>query len=173
MTLIVEDGTGLATAESYLSVADATTYITNYVLSSGTWLTTATTAEKEKALRIASKYIDIQYHSRWKGYRTNDAQALDWPRYEVYDADDYLIASDELPQRLLQATAEMAIRALTSDILTDITSSGSVSAYRVKVGPIEESTEYSGGGNSPETYYRKVDRMLKDFIIGQFGVERA
>ena len=30
MALIVEDGTGLANAESYVSVADATTYHTNY-----------------------------------------------------------------------------------------------------------------------------------------------
>lgn len=54
MALIVEDGTGLADAESYLSVADADTYHADR--NNEAWQDYST-AEKEAALRKATQYI--------------------------------------------------------------------------------------------------------------------
>jgi len=61
MPLIVEDNTGLANAESYISVADADVYLANMGRTS--WAA-ATTAAKEIALRKATQYIDTAYSFR-------------------------------------------------------------------------------------------------------------
>ena len=60
MSLIVEDGTGLDTAESYVSVVDAGTYCTAHGLTA--W--TGTDGVKESALRNATQYIDTMYNFR-------------------------------------------------------------------------------------------------------------
>ena len=54
MTLIVEDGTGLANAESYVSVADATTYHAN--IGNTAWAAITSDATKEQ-LATANKMI--------------------------------------------------------------------------------------------------------------------
>ena len=74
MALVVEDGTGLSTAESYISVADADTYHSDR----GNALWTGTDAVKEEALRQATEYLDATYD--WKGSISLTTQALNWPR---------------------------------------------------------------------------------------------
>ena len=49
MSLIVEDGTGKSTSESYISVADASTYFAARAVTS--WAALATDALREAALR--------------------------------------------------------------------------------------------------------------------------
>ena len=66
MALIVEDGTGVSGAESYISVVDADDYHTNHGNTS--WGSADTTA-KEIALRKASEYLDGKYGKRWLGIR--------------------------------------------------------------------------------------------------------
>ena len=67
MSLIVEDATGLSTAESYLSVANADTYHASYTGSTA-W-SGASTGTKERALRRATQYLDSVYGGRWLGER--------------------------------------------------------------------------------------------------------
>ena len=78
MSLIVEDGTGRADAESYASVSVADAYHT--ARGNTAWAALATTALKEAALRKATDYLGQTYGLRWKGYRMTTTQALDWPR---------------------------------------------------------------------------------------------
>lgn len=144
MALIVEDGTGLTTAESYLSVDDADTYHTAYG-APALW-TAATTGEKETALRIATRYLDAAYQMRWKGKRTNETQRLAWPRSSVYDQDGYLIDDDDLPLALEDATAIAALKHVEGvALLPDLTSNSSIVAESKKVGPLEISYQYQGG----------------------------
>ena len=151
MALIVEDGSGKTDADSYLSVADADTYHTNH--SGSTDWSGATTATKEQALRLATQYLDVRYNGLWKGYRSNETQALDWPRAYVEDSDGYYYDSDEMPLRVKDATAELALRVVEGDtLLDDITKPGTIKRKRVKAGPVETETEYVGGYNQVKKY---------------------
>src|SRR5262245_25534004 len=106
MTLTTEDGTGLANAESYCSVADADTYHTNF--GNTTW--TGSTAAKEIALRKATRWLDVTWNGKWKGRKNTTTQGLDWPRYWAEDADGFSIQPDSVPTRLRDACAEAALR---------------------------------------------------------------
>jgi len=162
MALIVEDGTGLANADSYLSEADCDTYNTKYVISTA-W-SGGTTANKEKALRLATQFLDAMYQLRWKGSKINDVMSLDWPRNSVYDRDCFWIASDAVPQAVKNATAEMAIDIITNgEPMPNQENSGMISEKEVRVGPLMERIKYQGG-NPPATYYRKTDKLVSELV---------
>lgn len=115
MALVVEDGTGLANAESYYSVANTDTYFSSKRGDSVTYAddwTAATTAVKEACLRWATRLIDKYW--LFDGEKSTTTQALRWPRRYVYDIEGDEIDGDDIPTDLEYATAEMA-RALLVD----------------------------------------------------------
>lgn len=130
MSLIVEDGTGLSTAQSYVSVADADFYHTAH--GNATW--TGIDTLKEAALVRATQALDARYP--WQGIRYVETQALDWPRSGAADIDGYEITG--IPQGVKDALCEMALLELVSPgVLTESMEQG---IKREKVGPLE--TEY-------------------------------
>ncbi len=160
MALVVEDGSGLSTAESYLSVADADTYHAAHSAST-TW-SGADTSDKENALRVATQYLDVEYGIRWQGLRGSSTQALDWPRSNV-EVDGFLLSSTSLPTELKSATAEMALRQLSSPIIPDV-SDPMVIEESVKVDVIEESKKYAG----PKTklkQYTIVEKLIRRLLV--------
>ena len=164
MTLVVEDGSGLANAESYISVGDADTYHTAF----GNTGWSGDTATKEVALRNATQYIDSTYLKRWKGTKNKSTQALMWPRYGVVTIDGWPITGTEIPLALKRATAEAAMRALTEELVPDITDPGTITFYAVEVGPISEKTAYAS--RSQIKVYRVIDELLKDLILPSSSV---
>lgn len=105
--MIVEDGTGLSTANAYCSEATLDTYCDDRGI-------TLASGDAEAALVRATAYIDQTYRNRFQGYRVRyRAQALEWPRALVYDASGFLVPSDAVPVEIVQATCEAAIRELT------------------------------------------------------------
>lgn len=167
MSLIVEDGSGLSTAESYLSVADCGTYHTNR--GNAAW--TGTDPLKEIALRKATQYLDAVYGRSFQGARVTVTQALAFPRYDV-ELDGWVILSTTIPQRLKDATAELAVRALTEDLLADQDTPGSIESESVTVGPISTSTTYAGG-RSQQTSYPFVDAILAELVGGGTLIRRG
>lgn len=155
MSLIVENGTGLSTAESYISVADATTR--HAALGNTNWAL-LTTPEIEQALRRATNYMVQTYRGLWTGYRINSTQALDWPRSWVV-VDTYPVASNAVPSDIANACADLALKAASGDLAEDLTRG----IVREKVGPLE--TEYDR--NSPQSVrYRAVDMALAPYLAG-------
>lgn len=168
MALVVEDGTGKTDAESYISVADTDTYVQLHLRSANTdrveWLAAAT-ADKEIALRQATDWLDIQFQQRWQGRRSNEDQALAWPRWGVVDFDGYTIESDSLPQDLLDATAEMAARGVSGDLFSDIDSpAGAIKRTRDKVGPLESEIEYTGSATQQAAYV-KAEKIVAQLLM--------
>jgi len=171
MALIVEDGTGLSTAESYISEADATTYHAAYG-ASATWAA-ATADQREAALRVATRYLDLHYAGRWRGTRTNEDQALAWPRSGVYDDDSIEVDDDVIPANLERACAEVALRVLTGDdLLGVITETGDVTSESVTVGPISESKTYAGT-KSHAYQYPMIESMVAGLIGSGISLTRA
>jgi len=170
-TFVVEDGTGLSTANSYVSVADATQYHENH--GDPTDWSGAAEADQQDALREATQYLDATYNGLWKGYRANETQALDWPRDSVEDSDGYVLDNDAIPTAIEEATAYLALKALEGDTLVpDQTNPGDIKAERYKVGPLEEDIEYIGGKSAVKRYVI-VEGMLRDLLFTSGAVWRG
>lgn len=114
--IILEDGTTPAGSNSYVDPAGAyfTTYLAGHLYGSG--LSTATDANKEAAVRMATTVLD--YSVTWHGYRNTAEQALEWPRTGVV-VDTRLIAADTIPGAIQAATMELAIALLRRDRTDD------------------------------------------------------
>jgi hypothetical protein len=158
MALIVEDGTGKADAESYISVADASTYHANR--GNTAWAALASDTLREQALRKATDYIEQNYRLRFAGRRVTQEQALSWPRYDVLRDDGYYYyPGDEVPTEVKNACAELALKASTDELSPDLTQG----VIREKVDVLEvEYDKYSP--QSPR--YTAIDRLLSPFLSG-------
>lgn len=160
MTLTVEDGSEVAGAESYITVADALTYHDN--LGNNTWAT-ITEEQQEQALRRATNYMLQAYGSKWQGVRMTATQSLDWPRSGVY-AHGFAVATDAVPVAVQNACAELALKAAAGELLSD----KKRAKIRVKVDVIE--TEYDRFA-SHATKYEAVEAILAPYFKNVGGVE--
>lgn len=134
MALITEDGTGLVSAESYVSLADFDAFLVKRNLT-----TTSADAAKEAALREASSFIDQNYTFPLIPLRAN--QALAFPRSGTYQIEGRDIAG--LPTRLVEAVCTLANEALAG-ALEPIDDSSQIKRVKEKVDVIETETEYAG-----------------------------
>ena len=171
MSLTVENGSGLANADSYLSVDDADTYHTAQGAPT-TW-SDSTDPEKEAALRQATAYLDNRYGPRWVGSRINSTMALAWPRRYVTDRDGYTVDAAAVPRGVKNATAYIALKIREGDTLVpDVDPGANAVAETVTVGAISISSSYSGDpGTSP--LYPQAEMMLRDLIQAAGSVARA
>ena len=154
MALEVEDGTGKSTAESYISVADASTYHT--ARGNAAWAALASDTVREQCLRKATDYMEQVYRSRWQGCRVGETQALSWPRYDV-EVEGYAIDSDVVPDAVKRACAELALRASAADLNPDLTQG----VLSEQVGSISVTYDKA----SPQfTRYRAIDALLSPYL---------
>ncbi|QLA18956.1 DnaT-like ssDNA-binding protein [Desulfolutivibrio sulfoxidireducens] len=92
---------------SYVTEAEATAYFADR-LHADAW-TEATEGNRQKALLMACKLLDG--HILWTGYKTDDAQALAWPRIGVTG-----VALDVVPASVGIAQMELALILLKTDV---------------------------------------------------------
>lgn len=178
-TFTVEDGTGVAGANSYLSIADADQYHFDIGTAATSW-DDLTDAQKQQALRNATRYLDNQYGRRWKGSRTDRVNVLDWPRAFVIDTDGFTVESNVVPQGLKDACAEAALRDLDTTqnptgLTPDLTNEGTITYKREEAFEVgEEETHYQGGLNQYVTF-TVIDDLLHDLVEpeGSRLLERA
>src|SRR5688500_5616643 len=117
MVLVKEDGTGKPDSNTYALVADADAFHEGHLYATA-W-TGASTANKEKALVLATRLIDASY--QFNGAKASSTQALQSPRESAIDPDRLATArnalstvissyfdSDKIPKALVDATCEMA-----------------------------------------------------------------
>ena len=175
-TFVVEDGTGLTTANSYTTVAFADQYHEDYG-NPASW-SALLLADKEAALRVATRYLDDVYGLRWVGIRATQEQALDWPRVAALDADQYAVDPDSVPIEVQQATAIMALKhveegAAGTVLEPDIAAgSGGLKRERVKAGPVEQDREWLGAKQDYKIY-TVVSRLLLTLLRSRQILERA
>ena len=140
-TFVVEDGTGLTSATSYISVADADDILTVNIHSASAW-DALTDPDKERLLAWASRYLDT--FARWNGRKTVETSALRWPRTGVKDRDGVVILGTAIPRQLKIATAEMARFLIAEDRSTE---RGQDALKKLKADVIE--IEFSEGYRLP------------------------
>lgn len=161
MALVVEDGTGLASANGYISVADADAYFAERGESAWAGDDTA----KGAAIVRATDYIEARFGARWRGIEASDTQALSWPRDRVYTARG--IAVEGVPAPIATACALYALRALTATLDPDPPRDASgqelVEATDT-VGPITETRVYQPGART-QPAYPAADRLIAPFVL--------
>ncbi|MGM4891261.1 DnaT-like ssDNA-binding protein [Tardiphaga sp. 839_C3_N1_4] len=161
MALVVEDGSGVEGANAYLDAADFKAYAD----ARGMPYEGKSDDEIEQALIRATGWLDATYRSRWPGVRLNGrAQALAWPRSDAADADGEEISDDEIPQEVLDATAEAAFRELTEpgSLSPDLERGGAI--RRLKAGSVE--VEYATTA-SARTTFTTIDGVLAGLLIAE------
>ena len=110
-TIVVEDGSGLVTANAYASVAEVDNYLSlNIHATAWALLEDAT---KEKLIMWATQILDTRV--KWHGTRTHETQGLAWPRSGVLDRERSLIEDDIVPDAVKLAVATLANHLITGD----------------------------------------------------------
>lgn len=104
MTIVIEDGTGVVGANSYITVAQARLYASIR----GVELP-GSTCDVETLLIKAMDYLE-SFNCKYQGAVTDYAQSLQWPRCGVYlNGNPEPIAETTIPTKLLDAQAALAI----------------------------------------------------------------
>lgn len=145
----VETGTASATATSYVTVAQYKQYWENR----GT--TISDTDDQIKTyLNLSTEFLDNHYNFIGEVY--SQAQALQWPRTGCYDKYGMLIASDTIPNEILNAVSYMGPQAKAGKL--NIIDQGIKSE---SYGPVSKTYLNSSSYKS----YPYIDNMLKIFIF--------
>jgi len=152
----VEDGSNVAGANSYVTLAYAADYFA-VDPSSATW-EALTDEQKQFYLAWATRLLDQK--TEWRGFINEDDQALRWPRKGAADRDYRTVNTNEIPNPVKAATCELAKWLMTNDPTT-----GQDTDYlkRIKVDVIE--IEYQDG-TSQSSYPSIINAILEG--IGHF-----
>jgi len=165
--MIVETGSGLANANSYVTLDDADLYH-EMRLHVATW-TAASDDTKEAALMWATRLLDNLID--WSGYKTSETQALRWPRSFTYDLDGYLIESSIIPDFLKSATAEYARNLIDEDPTGDNDLAG---FKKLKIDVLEiEVDKWSETGSIPLSVWNMVKQYGQKFTNQSRVLERT
>lgn len=135
MALTIEDGTGVAGADSYSTVTEIRAYAT----ARGLALPVDDAAVEPLAV-LATDWLET-YRARYQGSQTSTQQPLQWPRSGVV-IDGRAVADDEIPELLKRAQAQAAIDAQAAPL----TARAAAGIRREKVDVIE--VEYFQGSDS-------------------------
>lgn len=160
MALIIEDGSIVANANSYVTDLEFTEYaaLRGFTLPS-------TAAEREYLLINAIDYLESK---DYMGTRSTPAdQVLSFPRYDVY-ANDYLIPSDSIPQGLKNAQMEAAIAYQTQQLLVN-ESVNDIQSEELDVLKVS----YFEGGKKTRVRVSRVNAYLSPYLSPAMGLVRT
>lgn len=169
---------GAANANSYVTLADAETYLEGR-LNISAW-TAATTDTKNRALVEAQRTISPL---PWAGSRTTDTQALAWPRQYVANPDaplplqnvarenllpTYIVYYDDdvVPQRVKDAQVELALEFLKAGTTDIAVADPNADIIRKKVDVLE--TQWADPGKRVALNLAKYSRVMS-LLLPLFG----
>jgi hypothetical protein len=135
MPFIVEDGTGVPGATSYVSVEDADS-IHEDALYGDEWLDpTIDINRKQRALMAATRMMDDLW--QWKWPSATESQGLDWPVYE--DAGEWYMETmlRVFPDDIKRAAAEVALWLIQNPPGAGGAPTAVQTVEGVKLGPME------------------------------------
>lgn len=154
MALIIEDGSIVDNANSFVAAVELAAYATLRGVT-----ITADTAKQESLLILAMDYI-FNSEPNMKGERVTQGQLLPYPRVDV-SFHGFYINNNTIPVQLKNAQIELAIQAGASDILISETTSN-LASFNVD-GVYSES--YFSGGSYSTVRTDKADAYLDVLMI--------
>ena len=159
-TIIVEDGTGISNANSYVTLAEATTYFAN----KGFLGFAGTDDFKNQNLINATTALDALYGQRYISFlRDEVTQSLLWPREQIWDRHSRRINDDQIPTVLKNAQCEMAVLSQNGvDLYPEGRKSSNVTGESVTIGKISQSFTYQRTPEQQATYdgFRQIELIL-------------
>lgn len=163
MAIIVETGAGVAGANAYASVdtVDAYCEARGYAA----WTSNTDDDAKESATLRAMTYIESL---AWNGYKTAHANPLEWPRSCMEDRSGYAIASNVVPQAVVNALCEAALRELVEAGATMADTGREDAMTKLEVAG---AVKLEWDASAPTvTDFRVVKALLKGLIAPSGGV---
>ena len=164
MTIIVEDGTIVAGANSYLSLADLKLGLPDYTTAE--LIALYDDAELTTMLMRSMEYLD-SFH--WKGLRVNPFHTVAWPRTDVLYAPYTLYPEDQVPVEV-----KKALTALVAGVIEE--GYGAIAPpqniRREKVNQLEVEY-YSNGGVGTESELQQSARRLVSVFTTYLGAKRV
>lgn len=128
ITFVVEDGTGQASATSYVSVEEADDIAVLNIHNSDAWLALPLDA-KRNLLMYVSRVLDAR--TTWSGTQVSSTQALAWPRKDVTDRYSNAVSAAAVPYHVRWAVVELAKHTLAEDLLSKSTPEQIISELKV------------------------------------------
>jgi hypothetical protein len=187
MAVVIVATVGSASANSYLTLADAQTIIDGLVEDADvTAWASATTDQKNRALYTATQRLDRE---RYLGARATDTQALQWPRTGVRKPDTYIntyavgfpfrISTDyftdtEIPDQIKRAQVVLAV--YLNNNPDGIGLSGLEDYKNVKIGSIDVTPNLGYGAVGADKVPPIMERYLTGLRIsgpGNFSIRRS
>lgn len=154
VSLILEDGTGKANANTYATLEYADAY--HRSLGRASWAELDGDTRRSR-LVIATRYIDGSYP--WKGARRYRDQRLAFPRTGVVDMDKFPV--EGIPESLVMAVCEAAFIAVTDEALF-LTKDANGQVKREAVENAVEVEYYQREGSSEYvSVYTVLDSLLR------------
>jgi hypothetical protein len=161
ITLIVEDGTKVVGANSYLTLAEAEGYHSLY--GNTDWADAADDEVRKQALVLATKAVDLLYGSKYLSFMYPDSnQPLLFPRAYFWDNTGRIIPEHTIPLSLKDAVSEIALMQINgANIFPMQSTSGLVKSDNVKLGSLGVVTDYIRAPEG-ETFdgFRKIDILM-------------
>ena len=172
MAVSIDATAGGASANSYLTLADAQAIVDGLVEDADvTAWASATTDQKNRALYTATQRLDRE---RFLGARATDTQALQWPRTGVRKPDTYVntyatgfpfrisddyFTDEEIPDQVKRAQVVLAV--YLNNNKDGIGLSGLEDYKRVKLGNIEVEPDKTGAVGAD-----RVPPLLERYLTG-------
>lgn len=164
-------------AEPYVTDAEVDAYWAAYGGAPSAW-SSASESAKLAARVAASRWLDLSFGSRWKGYRSTDSQERDHPRSEMLDRDGYPISSSTVHQSVKDATCEAVVLQLAGTLaaaLPDSHSEVRIKRERKASPGGSKEVEYVGSGarsGAASTRFPKIELLLRDVLEDASGSMR-
>lgn len=162
-TLVVENGTGVSGANTYISETDAITYINNYTPYKDAFVGYVA-ANFQLALIQAAIAMDYQYGDKYLGEIVSSTQALLFPRTQFWDRFGRDRSQGTIPTELKNAQVELAVMIYNgTDPFAAVSTDNNVTSKSVAIqGAISTSVTYSKPVQD-EMYVglRRVERNLQ------------
>lgn len=158
VTIVVEDGTGLPTANAFVSVSDADDILAPNIHS----LWPSQTEENKEKLIIWATRLIIQ-HGRWKGKRVSDTSGTPFPRSGLKNSDGVFYPDDDVPEPVKVATSILA-DFLSAGDPTQPNAQANLKRLDVDVISIQYDT-----GTAPEKWPPDIGTILRDIGYIAFG----
>jgi len=153
MSLIIEDGTEVANANSYTTDAE----LVAYALARG--ITIPATEALRDVLQIKAMDYLASLEMNYKGIRVTQTQLLSFPRFNV-DLNGYILNSDTIPLELKNGQLELSLQVQAEEILINETVNN-LAGFNVQ-GVYSETYGTSGASQSIRT--RKADAYLDQLL---------
>ena len=172
MAVSIDATAGGASANSYITLTEANTFVEAMISSSDVskW-TTGNDDSRNRALAAAAQRLDRE---RFLGARATDTQALQWPRTGVRKPDTYVntfstgfpfrISEDyftdtEIPDQVKRAQIEMAV--YLKNNVDGISLSGLEDFKNVKIGDLDVTPDKTGAVGAD-----RVPPMFERYLTG-------